>query len=161
MMNDISTREATPDDWEAWRTLRLRSLLQDPDAFGSTHAREVGFDRPTWQSRLDGEGGPAVMAYAGEAAVGMGAGWLYEPGHLMVVAMWTDPPWRGHGVGQKVLDHVVGWARERRLRTVLWVADVNPGARRLYERYGFLDTGESEPLREGSPITMSRLVLPD
>jgi ribosomal protein S18 acetylase RimI-like enzyme len=64
-------------------------------------------------------------------------------------------------VGQKVLDHVVGWARERRLRTVLWVADANPGARRLYERYGFCHTGESEPLREGSPITKSRLVLPE
>ena len=159
-MNDISTREATPDDWEVWRTLRLRSLVQDPDAFGSTHDHEAGFDRPTWQSRLSEEGGPAVIGYAGQNSVGLGAGWLYEPGHLMVVAMWTEPSWRGHGVGQKVLDHVVGWARERQLRTVLWVADSNPGARQLYERYGFRADGETEPLRAGSELTKSRLVLP-
>jgi len=159
-MNDVSIREATPEDWESWRSIRLRSLLHDPGAFGSTHTHEAGFDKSTWQSRLDGAGGPAVIAYAGSATVGMGAGWLYDPGHLMVVAMWTEPAWRGRGVGRKVLDHIVGWARERRVQAVLWVADDNPEARRLYERYGFRADGETEPLREGSAFTKSRLVLP-
>jgi GNAT superfamily N-acetyltransferase len=158
-MNDVSIREATPEDWESWRTIRLRSLLHDPDAFGSTYEHEAGFDEATWRSRLGGESGPAVLATVASAPVGMGAGWLYEPGHLMVVAMWTEPAWRGHGVGRRVLDEVVGWARARGLRPDLWVADVNPDARRLYERYGFRADGATEPLREGSTLSKSRLVL--
>ncbi|MGH3331893.1 MAG: GNAT family N-acetyltransferase [Nocardioidaceae bacterium] len=160
-VSDIQIRETGPDDWRAWRTIRLRSLLEDPDAFGSAHDREAAFDEETWRSRADGTGGPAVLAYIGAEPVGMGAGWLYEPGKVMVVAMWTEPSWRGHGVGRRVLDHVVAWARQRDLRPDLWVADANPAARRLYERYGFRANGETASLREGTGLTMTRLVLPD
>ncbi len=159
-MGEIRILHPTPDDWEVWRTIRLRSLLEDPDAFGSTYGREAQFDESVWRSRVDGTGGPAVLAYAEEKAVGMGAGWLYEPGRIMVVAMWTDPAWRGLGAGRMILDQVVGWARDRDLRPDLWVADTNPAARRLYERYGFRPNGETASLREGSDLTMTRLVLP-
>lgn len=159
-MSEIRARSITPDDWEDWRDIRLRSLLEDPDAFGSTYARESQFDESTWRARTDGISGPAMLAYADDKAVGMGAGWLYEPGRLMVVAMWTEPAWRGQGVGRSLLDQVVGWARERALRPDLWVADANLAARRLYERYGFEPNGETAPLREESGLTMTRLVLP-
>lgn len=158
-MSDVRVQQATPELWQAWRTIRLRSLLEDPDAFGSTHEREAGFDEETWRSRLDGGTGPAVLGLADKTPVAMGAGWLYEPGRLMVVAMWTDPAWRGRGLGTAVLDQVVGWARGRGLRTDLWVADANPAARRLYERHGFRADGETAPIRDGSALTMSRLVL--
>jgi GNAT superfamily N-acetyltransferase len=90
----------------------------------------------------------------------MGAGWAYEPGRLMVVAMWTDPAHRGRGLGTRILEHVVTWARERDLAADLWVADGNPAARAIYEGFGFVGTGEVSPLREGSRLTMSQLELP-
>jgi GNAT superfamily N-acetyltransferase len=158
-MSDISTVVATPDQWRAWRALRLRSLREDPDAFAATHEAEARFAEETWRARLDGTSGPAVLAFSGDTAVGMGAGWLHQPGHLMVVAMWTDPAWRGRGVGRTVLSHVVGWAEERGHRVELWVADANPGARRLYERSGFRADGRREPMREGSLETKTHLVL--
>ncbi|MGI5212915.1 GNAT family N-acetyltransferase [Plantactinospora sp. CA-290183] len=159
-MSDVRVEQAGPESWPAWRDIRLRSLLADPEAYGSTHEREAAFDEATWRSRLDGTGGPAVLAFAGEEPVGLGAGWRDEPGRLMVVAMWTAPSWRGRGVGWQILDHLVGWARERSLLPHLWVADANPGARRLYERYGFRPDGETMPLREGSPLTATHLGLP-
>lgn len=158
-MTSIDVHQVAPEGWQAWREIRLRSLAQDPDAFGSTYEREAAFDETTWRSWLDGTSGPAVLGYAGEVPVGMGAGWLGEPGRLMVVSMWTDPSWRGRGVGTRVLEHVVGWAAHRELRVHLWVADANPGARRLYERHGFRGDGRSEPLRDGSAVTKSHLVL--
>ncbi|MFY1674676.1 GNAT family N-acetyltransferase [Plantactinospora sp. WMMB334] len=159
-MGDVRTMTVGPDDWRSWQEIRLRSLREDPDAFGSTHEREAAFPEQTWRSRLDGAHGPSVLAYAGEEVVGIGAGWCHEPGRLMVVAMWTEPDRRGQGVGRRVLGHVVGWARERDLRVELWVADGNPGARRLYERYGFRADGRTEPIRDGADATMSHLVLP-
>ncbi|MEO3925294.1 GNAT family N-acetyltransferase [Micromonosporaceae bacterium B7E4] len=160
-MGDVRTVTVGPDDWESWREIRLRSLRQDPDAFGSTYEREAAFTEQTWRSRLDGTGGPSVLAYAGDEVVGIGAGWLHEPGRLMVVAMWTAPDRRGEGIGRQVLDQVIGWADERGLLVDLWVADGNPGARRLYERHGFRPDGRTAPIREGSEATMTHLVLPD
>lgn len=159
-MARITIGHATPEDWRAWREVRLRSLREDPDAYGSTHEREVAFLPALWRQRLAGTDGPAVLAVVDDAAVGMGAGWQPRPGTLMVVGMWTDPAWRGRGVGRAVLDVVVGWAAERDLETELWVADANPDARRMYERYGFVPTGENDVLREGRSATASRLVLP-
>ena len=50
-MSEIRARNITPDDWEDWRDIRLRCLLEDPDAFGSTYARESQFDASTWRAR--------------------------------------------------------------------------------------------------------------
>jgi GNAT superfamily N-acetyltransferase len=160
-MSGVRTREVSPEEWQLWRDMRLRSLREVPDAFVSTHDHEVLFDEETWRSRLDGTSGPAVVAHVDEQPVGMGAGRIHRPGRLEVVAMWTDPDWRGHGVGPKVLDHVVGWARDRGLQPDLRVADDNLSARRVYEQYGFRAEGESAPVREGSEVTMTRLVLPE
>ena len=146
--------------WEQWRDIRLRALRDSPDAFGSTLAKEAAFTGADWQQRLGGPG-VCVLARCDGVPVGMGAGWPYEDGKVMIVAMWTDPGLRGRGIGSGVLDLLVTWAREHRRRPDLWVADANPAARALYERYGFRANGETAPLREGSPLTMSRLVLPE
>ena len=161
MSGTVAVRQATADDWQAYRSLRLDALRHDPDAFGSTLEREQAMTREDWLARLADDTGPSMIAGLDGAWVGLGGGWLYEPGRLMVVAMWTRPEARGHGVGAAVLAAVVEWAHERGLRPDLWVADDNPRARALYERFGFRADGTSAPLREGSLLTMSRLVLPD
>ncbi len=155
----IEVRRVDADAWEDWRDIRLRSLRDSPDAFGSTVEREMAFTEADWAGRLDGRG-PAVLAYQADEPVALGAGWEYEPGKLMIVAMWTEPRVRGQGIGTRILDELVGWAQEHDLRPDLWVADANPAARRLYEIYGFVANGDTSPLREGSELTMSRLVLP-
>jgi GNAT superfamily N-acetyltransferase len=155
----IEVVPVSEEDWEVWRDIRLRSLRDSPDAFGSTLERELAFTEQDWRRRLDGSG-PAVLARSGGAAVGMGAGFIHAPGKLMIVAMWTDPGHRGRGVGSRILDALVAWAERNDVRPDLWVADTNPAARALYERHGFVATGETAPLRDGSPISMSRLALP-
>lgn len=159
MTTAIEVRHVDGSDWHAWRDIRLRSLQDAPDAFGSTWERELRFTREDWTDRLDGDGA-SVLAYAGEEPVAMGAAWPYADGRAMIVAMWTDPAWRGRGLATRVLDALVQWAREHDRRPDLWVTDGNPEARRVYERYGFVATGEQAPLRDGSPLTKSRLVLP-
>ncbi|KAI1322003.1 hypothetical protein F5Y16DRAFT_404866 [Xylariaceae sp. FL0255] len=37
---------------EQYKPFRLKALQQDPDAFGSTHARELAFDDEAWLARL-------------------------------------------------------------------------------------------------------------
>jgi ribosomal protein S18 acetylase RimI-like enzyme len=99
------------------------------------------------------------------AGVGM-ATVLIEPdvsGRAHLVGMWVDPGHRGRGVAMALLDHAVRWARERGAsEMILWVADHNTAARRLYERAGFAATGDRQPLPSNPalPESMLRLELP-
>lgn len=168
-MSGVTVRQTTADDWRTWRDLRLRALLDTPTAFGSTYEREAGFTESDWRGRAgglanavalgDGTAGPAVLAYVGDVAVGMGGGFRDLPGWLHVVAMWTDPSWRGHGAGSAVLGHLKAWSATAGLCLHLDVETTNEGARRLYERAGFVATGETRPLRDGSSYRVERMVL--
>ena len=159
-MSALEVREAGGDDWPTWRELRLRALLDAPSAFGSTYERER--DRPDhlWRDRLAEPDGVSVLAFDDGLPVGMAAGFQDLPGWLHVVAMWVDPSRRGLGVSHLLLDAVREWATGRELRLHLDVARGNPAARTSYERYGFVPTGESRPIRDGAAELVDRLVLP-
>jgi ribosomal protein S18 acetylase RimI-like enzyme len=147
------------DDWELWREIRLRSLLESPDAFGSTYDAEVAFGEAEWRQRL--EHGPRVLVLTDGRPVAIGGGFRLPGDRLMVFGMWTDPAHRGRGHARTVLDAVVGRARERGLAVELHVNVANPAARTAYERYGFVATGELEPLRPGSDQMIELMRLPD
>lgn len=61
-----------------------------------------------------------------------------RPGELYIAALASAPSSRGQGIGSRLLDHAISLARDLGRRYVsLIVAKDNPGAGRLYERYGF------------------------
>ena len=158
--SEVCVRVAGPDDWTTWRDLRLRALRDSPSAFGSTYEREAAFDEAFWRERLapTEPTDVAVLAYRDGVAVGMGGGFGDLPGFVHVVAMWTAPAHRGHGVGAAVLDALAAWTGERGFRLHLDVNTTNAGARALYERAGYVATGETRPLRDGSDERVERMV---
>lgn len=154
-------RRGVPEDWAASKALRLRALADSPAAFSSTLDRELEFDDDVWRTRLE----RAATFFAVDPAddfVGTVTGIAdpHEPGGRDVVAMWVAPEWRGRGVGGALLDAVVEWARAEGAASIaLWVADGNDAARRLYERGGFVDTGQRDVIREGLGEARLRLGL--
>jgi GNAT superfamily N-acetyltransferase len=154
-----TARVVDGDDWELWRTLRLQALRESPDAYGSTYAREAEAPPSQWRERLERAGSVSVLAFAGDRPVAIGAGYPDLPGLLHVVAMWVHPSSRGSGAAHAVLRALEEWAADRGLRLHLDVNAGNVPARRSYERYGFVATGETRPLREGSAELVERMVL--
>ena len=150
---EVVLREVGEDDWQLWRDLRHRCLGTDPDAFGSSLLREQGFTEDDWRSRL--RRGRVVVAWVGGEPVGTG-GWAPEaPDLCAVVAMWVEPAARGRGVGRAVLAHVLASVPSG-AGVELWVTDGNR-AQVLYERSGFVRTGDVAPLRPGSSVMKSRM----
>jgi ribosomal protein S18 acetylase RimI-like enzyme len=156
------------DDWVAFREVRLRSLLDSPDAYGSTYGEESSQTERAWRDWAAGRWrAGAAAVFAGRRGDGTVVGtatsaeYDAEPGVAHVYAMWVAPDARGAGVGRALVDAVAGWARDRGCRRlVLSVTETNDDARRFYEACGFADTGERRALREGSPLQTTVMSKP-
>ena len=144
----VQIREVGADGWQAMRDIRLAALRDAPDAFASTYEREAAFAEADWQRRIASRGN--FLAYApelGTAPAGIVGGFETAPGTIELVSLWARPDARGHGIGQALVETVIGWARARGISRVhLWVAENNDHARLLYERCGFSPTAERQPL---------------
>ena len=154
-MGDAVLRRLTPDDWAVLRDVRLRALADSPDAFGSTLEREQPFDEKDWRRRSVR---PVWVVEVDGRPVAMG-GAFPNDGVLQVWGMWTDPEHRGRGHARALLDALIGPAVAEGQPAALHVNVDNPGARAFYEGYGFVATGELEPLRPGSEQRIELMVI--
>lgn len=144
----VLVRVVDADEWEVARDVRLAALREAPQAFGSTYAREALFTREQWRGRLSSDRGVTFFAELpdGDEPAGL-AGVYLEDGVADLVAMWVRPAARGLGVGEALVTAAADWAKARDHDTLhLWVTEANSAARRLYERCGFMPTGERQPL---------------
>ena len=140
----IALQRTTANDWRAWRELRLQALREAPYAYGSTLAQWQG-DGDTeerWRHRLDTV--PLnVIAYLDDRPAGIISGTdPDDDGSAELISMWVAPFARGRGVGDALVQCVVQWARDLRLRRItLDVTVSNEHAVALYARHGFVDAG--------------------
>jgi ribosomal protein S18 acetylase RimI-like enzyme len=157
----MDVRRLRPTEWEAFRALRLRALADAPDAFGSTLAEERDDTDERWQRRAHPSDGFVAVAEREGVLVGLAIG-APAPGHVQAAglfSMWVDPAERGHGLGGRLIDAVVDWARGAGYGAIgLGVTTTNHGAIALYERLGFVDSGERHPLRERTDLVIQIMV---
>lgn len=151
---------------ESYKSLRLTSLKDSPDAFGSTYEREFGFTRDEWESRISPDKStvhllPLIVEYnGGYAGLAFGVVHKQEPNSTHIYQMWVSPDCRGKGIGQALLKRIRSWAEELRLNTLLLsVTTTNLAAVNLYKSFGFVAVGETEPLREGSHLVIQPMEL--
>jgi GNAT superfamily N-acetyltransferase len=158
-MSVVSAKRLSPDDWRAWRDLRLAALADAPEVFPGELARAQQHDETAWRERLDPDSGVWAIALAGSEPVGQVGGWLPFGAIPMLVALWVRPAWRGRGVGDLLVTEVLDWARERRHERVdLWVLEHNEPARRLYRRHGFVAVEEYTPSPDLPRVREQRMV---
>lgn len=151
---------AGPDDWERLRDIRLRALLEAPEAFGSTHERDAAQTEDDWRAFADGWEGTArqgvfVAADDDGRWLGLAVGVVYEADTTLanLYAMWIDPAARGLGAGRRLVDSVVAWAAGTGAdRLELCVTQANEPAVALYRSSGFEPTGGRGELRPGSEV---------
>lgn len=157
----FTIRRLDPDEWPRLRDLRLRALADAPDAFGSTLARER--DRPgdRWRQWITSPERTLLVAERDGRLVGMASGGPARVGERIagLYGMWVEPDARGTGMAAALAEAVVRWARERDYPAIaLGVTTTNARAIALYRRLGFRDTGERNPLREGSDLVIQTMI---
>jgi GNAT superfamily N-acetyltransferase len=150
-VSDIVIRQLTPDEWERFRDIRLAALLDAPTAFGSTYAQSIAYTEHIWRSRLTTAS--MFAAEEDERLIGIAGGLPGQSGDgaAILISMWVDPAARGRGIGERLVNRIIEWARTEGFRRLsLWVTVGNDSAERLYARCGFVPTGQIEPIDNGS-----------
>lgn len=165
-MNSISVRPLVAEDWEKYRDIRLRSLKQDPDSFGSTYEREFNFTDAQWIERLDLKSRNCaalpLIAEQDDAAIGLVCGILHdaEDDAAIIYQMWVAKEKRGLGIGRQLIDELIFWANQLSISALkLGVITTNISAIKLYESAGFVATGDLELLNPGSSLYVQNMTL--
>jgi RimJ/RimL family protein N-acetyltransferase len=141
-------RRLQVDEIPAMQVLRREALTSDPLAFGATVEDDVALDAVFATRSLSDPSSAAIFAaFAARAPVGMvGLARMTREKikhRALVWGMFVQPAYRGRGVGAELLgaavDHARSWNGVRQVH--LSVTSSSPGARRLYERAGFVVWG--------------------
>ncbi|MEV4318652.1 GNAT family N-acetyltransferase [Actinocrispum sp. NPDC049592] len=140
-MNEVTL--AGPDDWSAYREIRLAALTDAPQAFASTLDRETALTETEWRQRL--QNSATFFGYRDGKLLALAVGLPQPDGTAEIVSVWAHPSARGTGLARATIEAVLNWAADRP-SVGLWVAEDNPGAEKLYVTLGFRRTGEQQPL---------------
>jgi RimJ/RimL family protein N-acetyltransferase len=139
----IQIRRLAPSEGAAYREIRLDALRSSPEAFGSTSEAESVRPLAHFSERL--ASCPVFAAFRGSEIVGMAGFWrregIKDAHKAMLWGMYVRSNVRNMGVGRRLAEAVIGFAREHVEVLQLSVVSENEPARRLYASLGFVEYG--------------------
>lgn len=144
----MKIRALTPADLASYRQLRLESILDSPSSFVPTHEEESAVPEEQMAARL--KASPFQVTYGafqGEVLVGTvglvrdSRSKIYH--RATVVGVYVTPKARSSGVAQGMFEAVIAHARAipELVQLDLKVNTINPRARALYAKLGFVSCG--------------------
>ncbi|MDO8574177.1 MAG: GNAT family N-acetyltransferase [bacterium] len=142
---EVEVVKLIPEDWENFKTIRLKALSANPTAFGSSYKQEVNRPEEIWKQKLATSWVYAAIVenqFVGIARV------LFELGeHVQhvasIVSLFIDPAYRRQGIGKKIIRKIISDLHDQKVivKIILTVnADQKP-AIKLFEKVGFKTIG--------------------
>ncbi|WAC21793.1 GNAT family N-acetyltransferase [Luteolibacter sp. SL250] len=158
-------RRLIPGEGALYREARLRSLLDSPEAFATTHEAASQRDAASWAAQADSSatgGDRATFIVPGDPPLGLAA--VYRdtdhPSEGELLQVWISPELRGGDTALRLMDTVWSWVMENGFSLIR--AEVKTGnlrALRFYEKYGFHPT-EDKPCADDSVMLVKPVRTP-
>jgi GNAT superfamily N-acetyltransferase len=116
MQNAVSIRRLSPDDWAAWRALRMEMLRDAPESFHADLGEVTPWGEAEWRDSIRPLPDARFGLFAGGALAGS-ACFFREKGVKLahkgwMTAVYVQPELRGQGWGRELVRAVIGHARE-------------------------------------------------
>ncbi|MEP0983953.1 GNAT family N-acetyltransferase [Leptolyngbya sp. FACHB-17] len=135
-------RLLTPADAEAYHSVRLQALHEQPPAFGSLPETEPSISETAARLVVSDER-CFLGAFQGEQLIGIIRISRYsapnEKHRAYLAGLYVLPSFRCHGCGRALIHHALSWAANTPgiRRVNLTVVTQQEGAIRLYQSFGF------------------------
>lgn len=163
-MTDITVRELAADEWEIFKTLRLRALQEDPEAFVASYEEESQHSDEKWQER---------MSHATRIGAQQGSEWVAlasvgdedtrdDDDLGEVYGIWVTPSLRGEGVARQLMEHAELVGRNAGYsHLAYWVNTDNGRAVAFASSIGYRPTeGRRDVVVEGQPEVEAAFMIP-
>ncbi|QRO87103.1 GNAT family N-acetyltransferase [Kytococcus sedentarius] len=163
-MTDITVRELAADEWEIFKTLRLRALQEDPEAFVASYEEESQHSDEEWQER---------MSHATRIGAQQGSEWVAlasvgdedtrdDDDLGEVYGIWVTPSLRGEGVARQLMEHAELVGRNAGYsHLAYWVNTDNGRAVAFASSIGYRPTeGRRDVVVEGRPEVEAAFMIP-
>ncbi len=146
ILNSPVCFELVPDAWERLRDIRLRSLRENPEAFGATFENMSNFSEPQWRDEFSKL--THLVATTNQVDVSTMTIEILDGDFgatCWIGSCWSDPVFRGKGALRAMFEYLDqhaanrGWQKQG-----LGVWQDNYGAIAAYEKLGFVAMGEPQ-----------------
>lgn len=166
MNQTIRVRQIQSWEGTALRDIRLRAISDRPDAFAVSLAQTLDETNEGWTrwATMSALGDTHIMYVAEDAGswIGMAGGMpAVSNGEEVaeLISMWVDPAYRGRGLGRQLIEQIISWGQDHRMRQLeLWVTTHNTAAIELYRKSGFRDEGECQLSSSDASLSELRMV---
>lgn len=150
LLSQLTIREGTLADLETIMHHRRSMYLDMGYHDESALAAMIASSRPFFAERLaNGTYRAWLVENATKQIVAGGGLFVYDyhpsvsdprPKRLLIVNMYTEPPYRRKGIARRLMETMIRWCREQGFGSVVLHASVE--GRPLYESLGFKQTNE-------------------
>lgn len=135
-------RQATAEDGELVRHLRLQALSEAAEDFDSTHADALGWREEDWKQWIERSALFLLELQGGCGGLARLCANREDPSSWFVGSFWVDPALRGKAAAPALMAALLAEAERQGLGAAwLHVRKSNGRAVRFYERCGFRGTG--------------------
>ncbi len=141
-MTDVEIVSLEPDDWQAYRALRLEALKTDPQAFGSTYDDNLQRPEAWWRERLASveQNNWLLFAQTPAGLAGMiGAVTADDGSAADIISMFVRPTFRRQGIARALMVAALDKIGQNPAVNIVRL-EVNRQQRaavQLYESFGF------------------------
>ncbi len=136
-------------EWESYRNLRLKALIEDPQAFGASYEDNSKYTEEEWKRRLgkayDGKTNWLLFARQDSKLVGMVGAYIDKgvKDTATVISVFVPKEERGKQISTKLMGKLLlELSNNESLKKVeLTVNTLQKPAITLYKKFGFKETG--------------------
>jgi RimJ/RimL family protein N-acetyltransferase len=140
----ITVRQLGPDDWRAFRDIRLQALAESPGNFFRALASEEEAPDARWIYLLSSDRQALFGLFDADRLIGITGVFTDhdDPTTADFGMTWLDPAWRSRGLSAIYYRERIAWARARRFARInVSHRRSNETSRRAMLAAGFRETG--------------------
>ena len=143
----INIRRIVPNEYEIYRSIRLKSLQEDPYAYSTKYDEANKRANQSWIDQVNemalSQDVCAFLVFDNQEAIGLCG--LYRNRENKregeIVQVWINNAYRSCGIAKEMITKIMEWAKDNKINSIIAKVYLNnPRAIRFYEKIGFEST---------------------